>query len=144
MQDRFFKPDHERGPFTSIKTFHDWMFATATRQHPQDDNDEIQHLNHPHMLRDLLPDTAIGIYFTHGDLTLGNIMVSGTPGSFDIAGILDWEQAGWYPEYWEYCKMHFAAGLDHEWSENNWPDEILEPHEDAYFAFSQYTLWRGG
>ena len=27
-----------------------------------------------------------------------------------ITGIIDWEFAGWYPEYWEYTKMYFAEG----------------------------------
>ncbi|KAH8077884.1 kinase-like protein [Cristinia sonorae] len=47
------------------------------------------------------------ICFTHGDLTPRNIIVrdDGT-----IAAVIDWEYAGWYPEYWEtvkalYCTM---------------------------------------
>lgn len=38
------------------------------------------------------------ITFTHGDLMMQNIMVS----DGHITGILDWECAGWLPEYWEY------------------------------------------
>lgn len=30
-----------------------------------------------------------------------NILVEGGR----ITGIIDWEYAGWYPEYWEYVKM---------------------------------------
>ncbi|KAK2762633.1 hypothetical protein FQN54_000806 [Arachnomyces sp. PD_36] len=36
--------------------------------------------------------------FTHGDLSSLNILARGD----DIAGIIDWETAGWYPSYWEY------------------------------------------
>ena len=66
------------------------------------------------MYRDLFPDTG-SVYFTHGDLTLGNIIVSGPPGFQRVKGIIDWEQAGWYPEYGEYCKMLYGVELDHEW-----------------------------
>lgn len=101
VQDRFFLLDYEEGPFLSIKSFHDWFLAAATRQRPGP-----QEITGPY--RDLLPDTG-NIYFTHGGLTLGNIIISGTPGSQRIVGILDWEQAGWYPEYWEYCKLLYGG-----------------------------------
>jgi aminoglycoside phosphotransferase (APT) family kinase protein len=38
------------------------------------------------------------VLFTHGDLKHHNIMVH----KGHITGFLDWESAGWYPEYWEY------------------------------------------
>lgn len=41
--------------------------------------------------------------FTHGDLAVQNILVRGGT----IVAILDWECAGWYPEYWEYTKAHY-------------------------------------
>ncbi|KAK6840103.1 hypothetical protein PG987_005969 [Apiospora arundinis] len=36
--------------------------------------------------------------FTHGDLNPSNIFVRGD----EVVGIIDWETAGWYPDYWEY------------------------------------------
>ncbi|THH17322.1 hypothetical protein EW146_g3467 [Bondarzewia mesenterica] len=42
-----------------------------------------------------------GIVFTHGDLWHHNIMVS----DGHITGIIDWEWAGWLPEYWEYTSI---------------------------------------
>ncbi|KAF7557138.1 hypothetical protein G7Z17_g958 [Cylindrodendrum hubeiense] len=51
---------------------------------------------------------------THGDLHPRNIMVSweqsqggdekGPEAELKVTSILDWELAGWYPEYWEYLK----------------------------------------
>jgi hypothetical protein len=58
--------------------------------------------------------------------------------------IIDWEQAGWYPEYWEYCKMHFGAADDDEWLTDDWPSMITEHDEDAFWAFSEYYMWRTG
>ncbi|KAI9710955.1 MAG: hypothetical protein M1820_002392 [Bogoriella megaspora] len=52
------------------------------------------------------------IVFTHADLNLRNILVDG---SGKISGIVDWECAGWYPEYWEYTKAHFTVRHTVRW-----------------------------
>lgn len=36
--------------------------------------------------------------FTHGDISPSNILVK----AGRVVGIVDWEMAGWYPDYWEY------------------------------------------
>ncbi|KAJ4254487.1 hypothetical protein NW762_010086 [Fusarium torreyae] len=139
LQDRFFRIDDEKGPLSTIKEFNDWLFAIATRQDPQPGK-EIQGLDHPDMYRDMLPDYG-NIYFTHGDLTLGNIMVSGSSNSYAITGIIDWEQAGWYPEYWEYCKLLLGVELGHQWRIEDWGSKVTKPFEDAFSAVAEYSLW---
>jgi aminoglycoside phosphotransferase len=67
------------------------------------------------------------IVFTHGDIAPRNIMVSDEG---HITGIIDWEYAGWYPEYWEYAKAHFGG----DWR-TNW---IL--WVDKYFPSYHYEL----
>lgn len=52
------------------------------------------------------------IVLTHADLNLKNILVDETG---KISGIVDWETAGWYPEYWEYSKMHFTTRYTVRW-----------------------------
>lgn len=42
------------------------------------------------------------IQFTHGDLLPKNIVVEGST----ITGVIDWATGGFYPAYWEYCRMH--------------------------------------
>lgn len=42
--------------------------------------------------------------FTHGDVCPRNIIIR----NGDIVAIVDWQFAGWYPEYWEYTKAHFG------------------------------------
>ncbi|KAK9425948.1 putative Kinase-like domain-containing protein [Seiridium unicorne] len=101
VQDRFFQVDCEDGPFTSIKSFNDWLFAAATRTRPGPEG-----VTGPY--RDLLSDTG-SIYFTHGDLTLGNIIVSSMANPRRILGVVDWEQAGWYPAYWEYLAFKMCV-----------------------------------
>ncbi|KAI1325398.1 kinase-like domain-containing protein [Xylariaceae sp. FL0255] len=44
-------------------------------------------------------------YFAHGDLLLHNIMLK-PDGSLCI---IDWERAGWYPQWFEYVNMGMAA-----------------------------------
>ncbi|CAL1700022.1 unnamed protein product [Somion occarium] len=93
-------PDR-RGPFTSVAAFHDF-FSAATRggQYNPDD---------PHPLRSLLLDNC-HITFTHGDLHRQNIILS--PDGSQINAIIDWEQAGWMPNYWELCKALYSAPSD--------------------------------
>jgi thiamine kinase-like enzyme len=91
--------------------------------------------------RDFLPDNG-KVYFTHGDLTLGNIMVAGDPGSKDIVGIIDWEQAGWYPEYWEYCKLLYGVEYSHEWRAEGWAEQVMAAFPEEWIAFAEYSLWR--
>jgi len=52
------------------------------------------------------------IVFTHADLNLRNILVDENG---KISGIVDWECAGWYPEYWEYTKAHFTVRYTIRW-----------------------------
>lgn len=50
--------------------------------------------------------TGDSIRFTHGDLVPKNIMVDAE--GVRITGIIDWGNSGFYPSYWEYCRMHDA------------------------------------
>lgn len=52
------------------------------------------------------------VYLTHGDLLPQNIMVEGST----ITGIIDWETAGYYPEFWEYSRMHDAGLMTPGWA----------------------------
>lgn len=52
------------------------------------------------MYRILLLDKSIKVYSTHGDLTLGSIIVERISGKHKVASIIDSEQSGWYPEHW--------------------------------------------
>ncbi|OQD65848.1 hypothetical protein PENPOL_c005G08540 [Penicillium polonicum] len=40
--------------------------------------------------------------FTHADIAPRNVMVDEQN---MVTGILDWESAGWYPDYWEYAQI---------------------------------------
>ncbi|THH10255.1 hypothetical protein EW146_g8432 [Bondarzewia mesenterica] len=70
------------------------------------------------------------IRFTHGDLVPKNIMVDGSA----ITGIIDWANAGFYPEFWEYCRMHSPDLMTPQWSrvlETVFPGERRQEEIDA-------------
>ena len=125
--------DHATGPFHSIKAF----------------NDSVQFLSVPFVplagrvdpYRHLIPDEG-KVYFTHADLHRSNIMISGPPGFRRISGILDWEQCGWYPEYWEYCKLLMNEDYEHEWRTFNWVGMVMAPYESDFTCLAEYWNWR--
>jgi thiamine kinase-like enzyme len=57
-----------------------------------------------------LPRNA-AMRFAHGDLMPRNILVNGSK----ITAIVDWSTAGFYPEFWEYCRMHDPAFMTEPW-----------------------------
>jgi aminoglycoside phosphotransferase (APT) family kinase protein len=65
------------------------------------------------------------IVFTHGDLNPRNIL--GENGK--ITGIVDWENAGFFPEYWEYTKMHYTVRSVIRWLADV-VDQMFEGYRD--------------
>ncbi|EZF26307.1 hypothetical protein H112_01520 [Trichophyton rubrum D6] len=51
------------------------------------------------------------IHFAHADLAPRNIIVDDTG---HINAIVDWERAGWYPEYWDLVRMYTDPPLKRE------------------------------
>ncbi|KAI7759823.1 hypothetical protein LZL87_009146 [Fusarium oxysporum] len=67
------------------------------------------------------------VVFTHVDLNLRNILVDkvtrldGTRG-WAVSGIVDWENSGFYPEYWDCTKAQFEGS---RWDER-WTRALVE------------------
>lgn len=57
-----------------------------------------------------LGDIRHRVVFTHGDFALHNILVH----EGHVSGFIDWECAGWYPEYWEFTSPLRWPGRDPE------------------------------
>ncbi|KAB8261536.1 kinase-like domain-containing protein [Aspergillus pseudonomiae] len=130
LLDYVFIDQPRTGPFPTLKAFNDW-FASLHQlrfSHRYDDPN-----------RCLLPDIG-DIKFTHGDLNRRNIIVSST-NPVQIV-VVDWQQAGWYPDYWEYCKALFTCWYEDEWRKD-FIDKFLQPRTDVYFVFSEYTMAMG-
>ncbi|ROT41239.1 kinase-like protein [Sodiomyces alkalinus F11] len=91
------------GPFESVAEFHDFLVAPV-RQCPR-----------PELVakyRSQLADTY-DVCFAHADLSWENILVDVSTGQ--IQGILDWEMAGFWPEWWEYRKALFGSRSQQWW-----------------------------
>ncbi|KAK2793345.1 hypothetical protein FQN52_001482 [Onygenales sp. PD_12] len=72
----------------------------------------------------MLPQSSASV-FTHADIAPRNIMVDERHG---ITGILDWEWAGWYPDYWEYAQIMRPACRLGDWQE--WMDRTAPQRWD--------------
>ncbi|KAJ7766883.1 kinase-like domain-containing protein [Mycena metata] len=102
------------GPFPNLSTYNDWRISTFSFFGDQHAGTAAQ----LEEIRSEMPDSQ-RVTFTHGDLTDRNILVQvlgDGPEDVVITAIIDWEQAGWRPEYWEKVKFYYnASGGD--WGE---------------------------
>jgi aminoglycoside phosphotransferase len=85
------------GPFVSVSQFHDFLVAPVKNSPRPDWVTKYRNK--------LLDNHAI--IFIHADLSGENILVDPVSGS--ITGIIDWEMAGFWPQWWEYRKALFVA-----------------------------------
>ncbi|KAB8264687.1 kinase-like protein [Aspergillus pseudonomiae] len=70
-------------------------------------------------------DIRHDIVFTPGDLNPRNILAE----NGKITGIVDWEIAGWFPEYWEYTKAHYTVRSVIRWLADV-VDEVFEGYRN--------------
>ncbi|KAL1888327.1 hypothetical protein Cpir12675_006216 [Ceratocystis pirilliformis] len=113
------------GPFASHDAFHTFLrggIPIETTQKTCGDSVFQVHSRH------------YKTHFTHADLVPRNIIIS----NGRIAAIVDWGFAGWYPEYWEYTKIHFDAFILLEWYKA--VKEAI-PRYDAELA-AERALWQ--
>lgn len=89
------------------------------------------------------------IVFTHCDLNFSNIMI--TPRSADqcprVLAIIDWEQSGWMPSFWEYSKPMFWMMLQGEETRDMMTrlSKITgDVSEKVFMAFVTYVQTHGG
>jgi aminoglycoside phosphotransferase (APT) family kinase protein len=85
--------------------------------------------------------------FSHSDLQPKNILVRRVHSqtglaskSFEVA-LVDWEEAGWYPSYWEYS----CVFIGFEWLDD-WPERLEQivdpwPSEAATLRMLYQDLW---
>ncbi|KAM5469949.1 hypothetical protein MferCBS49748_002711 [Microsporum ferrugineum] len=81
------------GPFDSISDFH----SHVRRGEPLEFWDEAVSLVHKR-------SSSYTTKYCHADLCPNNVLAK----DGKIVAIIDWEFAGWYPEYWEYTKIQFG------------------------------------
>ena len=129
VQDIYFQSDTGAGPFSTVQEFNDRLQFYAMHWLPMNHRPSDPY-------RSLLLDTY-RIYFSHADLHLDNVLVSGSPGERSVAAIIDWGMSGWYPEYWEYCKMLFGVA-NLAFYKEGWLPAVLEEYDLEHDAFVSY------
>ncbi|KAI0890873.1 phosphotransferase enzyme family protein [Annulohypoxylon nitens] len=79
------------------------------------------------------------IVLTHNDFDPRNILVRGP----EVVAVLDWEQSGFYPEYWEHCRALWRPTWDSGWMREKLVDRVLEPYykELGVMWNTSYTMW---
>ncbi|KAM0714212.1 hypothetical protein Q7P37_009999 [Cladosporium fusiforme] len=99
------------------------------------ENFYIGSINGPaHDLRTYSDYSVFSIRFTHGDLSPRNIIVkNGT-----IQALIDWEYAGWYPEYFEYVKFFECNTSCDDWK--NFAPYIFETTYQEQLVVKQAIL----
>ena len=105
------------GPFNSVRDFHSFLrggISASPEQIP-----EVNELVEKH------EKVQFSTYFTHGDLNSMNILVNGD----NVVGIIDWDMAGWYPEYWEYTTAYSINPYNEFWK--NEIGKFLEEYPEA-------------
>ncbi|KAL2171807.1 hypothetical protein VTG60DRAFT_1504 [Thermothelomyces hinnuleus] len=99
------------GPFPTVAMFHDYFVSMAVAVSQSryaagsaggGGGGQVRYTPH-HLFPEHVP-----VVFTHGGLHPRNIVVSAGPRPRVVA-ILGWEQAGWYPAYWELCKARLEC-----------------------------------
>jgi aminoglycoside phosphotransferase (APT) family kinase protein len=113
------------GPFPNEKSYNDWRVSTFPSEV------EMKIANELNAIRQSMPNNH-RIYLTHGDISLSNVLVrvdGGGPEDVAVVALLDWEQAGWRPEYWEADKLLWGMAQDSEWCAL--VEEILPHYADV-------------
>ncbi|KFY04302.1 hypothetical protein O988_00877 [Pseudogymnoascus sp. VKM F-3808] len=76
------------------------------------------------------------VVLTHGDLTPRNIIVQDNK----ITGLIDWEIAGWFPEYWEYVKFFHRPCIHKDWFDYAL-DIFSEPYIEDLINYEGIHRW---
>ncbi|KAF2017863.1 kinase-like protein [Aaosphaeria arxii CBS 175.79] len=100
-------PDHIIGPCESESDFNKQLLAPA-RPGRKNSKEKFARVKKLHAMQH-------SIVFTHGDLKHHNLLVH----DGHVPGFIDWESAGWCPEYWEFTTALKFCSEDFWWYDFN-------------------------
>lgn len=115
--------DYNGGPFPDEESFNSFILDFRPNVTPKA------------VLRGLnsLPTCDHRLSFSHADLFQHNFIVRDNK----IVGLIDWEFAGWFPEYWEYIKF-FDRPSHRDWYD--YSDVIFSQRYDKELADYQAII----
>ena len=80
-------------------------------------------------LRAFTPRSSYQVVFTHGDLRPENVIVKITEDNQCIVnGLIDWEESGFYPEYYEATKITNCLATNEDWDWYRFLPPCVSPH----------------
>ncbi|PLB48316.1 hypothetical protein P170DRAFT_437984 [Aspergillus steynii IBT 23096] len=116
----------ECGPFDSEQQFNEFILGDVVPSAP----DLLRHY------AKFALENNHHIVFAHADFAPRNVLVDGGR----VTAILDWEDSGWYPEYWEHIKALAQLKPMPDWPE--YLARILPPgFEREYIGMSFLALF---
>ena len=119
--------DYEGGPFSNEAAFNDWLVDGLHEATPVMLREECR--------RRLRSDHRIT--FAHGDLAPHNIIVKDSK----VVALVDWEYAGWYPEYWDFVTFFVRFSESRDWY--NYAREIFpQMYFDEVFLYQFLARYR--
>lgn len=116
-------PEESFGPFHDAHDFHLWLrngFTSPTNGEAGEKSDQDADIDRMCQIQDRRNYTS---KITHGDFNSNNIIVRDNK----VAAFIDWEMAGWYPDYWEYTSAWHVNVYDDFWRAE--VEHILGGHE---------------
>ncbi|KAJ5509996.1 Aminoglycoside phosphotransferase [Penicillium expansum] len=119
------------GPYKTENEFNDGLIRAMTI------NETNSWVNHVSKLIRAMPSHLTVL--THADFSPRNIIVRDDR----VVGILDWEMAGFYPEYWEYIKAMYHQDWQSCWVGDGIVDTVLNPFYlgHAVMLHMQEVVW---
>ena len=103
-------PRHVMGPFEDKKKLHEYLLS-ASSSHAFKSLEEYQATT---IEARKIINMDHRIVFTHGDLKAHNVLIDD---KLRLTGFLDWETAGWCPEYWDFTTAVRFSRDDSWWSQ---------------------------
>ncbi len=111
------------GPFHDAHEFHLWLrngFTSPVSSEVGEKSNQDAGIDRMCQMQDR---RNYATTLTHGDFSSQNIIIRDDK----VAGIIDWEMAGWYPDYWEYTSAWHVNAYDDFWRPE--VEEILDGHK---------------
>jgi aminoglycoside phosphotransferase (APT) family kinase protein len=99
------------GPFPDVESFYHHLLEKVKII-----NGESEAMSLFQALTSLKPPHSPSVVFSHSDLTARNIIIH----NGKISGIIDWEQSGWWPYWWEYMKALYCTQLTKDDENEEW------------------------
>ncbi|KAL1692532.1 kinase-like domain-containing protein [Schizophyllum commune] len=129
------------GPFPSQASFNDWHMSLFDIFARESAKTAARVAEKRREMRDDHP-----IVFTHGDINMENVLVrvhGEGPEDVEVVALLDWEQSGWRPLYWEAMKWLWLtrrSPVMDAWREFGWKVLSGGYEDDARREFELFEI----